>query len=450
VKGFDVGINLRLSSNITILNNVLCDNKCGIKLESSSSVVISRNTIVNNSQGILIIQKENNPLSSENIISENVIKNNEDGILLQNSNSNFICRNIIEENRLHGIRLENSSDNAVAENNLNANDFGIVIYGVWPNYELKDRIMKNKVANNKHGICSFQTCNNILKDNQMINNEVDFEVSAHELLYMINDVDTSNTINGKPICYVVNRQNIEVSGDAGYVAIINCSGVVVHHLNLADKQGVWLAYTRNSMVTRNILEHKKYGIYLFRSFNNVISENIIRNNSYGVYFNDAYNNSLLRNIVLNNNIGLYFGGPIPFRLCSNNTIHHNNFINNTKHVDDIHRSEPFSALAINTWDDGSEGNYWSDYKGLDENGDGIGDQPFIIDENNRDNYPLMNPVAFPDLENNNELISWTEPLPIKRIVATAVLMAILLVFVIIYFKKRDNQQAAILENFNNP
>lgn len=346
VKGFDVGINLRLSSNITILNNVLCDNKYGIKLESSSSVAISRNTIVNNSQGILIIQRgENYPLSSENIISENVIKNNDDSILLQNSNSNLIFRNIIENNRLHGIRLENSSDNAVAENNLNANDLGIVVYGVWPNYELKNRIMKNKITNNKHGIRLFQSCNNILKDNQMINNAVDFEVSAHELLYMINDVDTSNTINGKPIRYVVNCQNIEVSGDAGYVAIINCSGVVVHHLNLVGKQGVWLAYTKNSMVTRNLLENKKYGVYLFKSFNNIISENIIRNNSYGVYFNDAYNNTLLRNTILNNNIGLYFGGSIPFRLCSNNTIHHNNFINNTKHVDDIHRSEPFSCAC---------------------------------------------------------------------------------------------------------
>lgn len=55
----------------------------------------------------------------------------------------------------------------------------------------------------------------------------------------------------------------------------------------------------------------------------------------------------------------------------------------------------FPALAINAWDDGSEGNYWSDYKGLDENGDGIGGNPYIIDENNRDNYPLLTPRSIP-------------------------------------------------------
>jgi hypothetical protein len=58
--------------------------------------------------------------------------------------------------------------------------------------------------------------------------------------------------------------------------------------------------------------------------------------------------------------------------------------------------------SVNVWDDGfpSGGNYWSDYAGIDlysgpyqnETGsDGIGDTPYVIDENNIDHYPLMNP-----------------------------------------------------------
>jgi len=52
--------------------------------------------------------------------------------------------------------------------------------------------------------------------------------------------------------------------------------------------------------------------------------------------------------------------------------------------------------SINTtWDNGCEGNYWSIYNETDLNRDGIGDTPYIIDGNNQDNYPLMNPYWNP-------------------------------------------------------
>jgi len=72
-------------------------------------------------------------------------------------------------------------------------------------------------------------------------------------------------------------------------------------------------------------------------------------------------------------------------LSSNNTFYHNDFIDNAYHVD--------SERSTNVWDNGypSGGNYWSNYTGVDANSDGIGDTPYIINVNNRDRYPLMNP-----------------------------------------------------------
>jgi hypothetical protein len=78
-----------------------------------------------------------------------------------------------------------------------------------------------------------------------------------------------------------------------------------------------------------------------------------------------------------------------------NLFHHNNFINSSVY----HAYDPF----VNIWDNGSEGNYWDDAheQGIaDNDGDGIGDDPYIIPDetplidldNNRDYYPLMNPV----------------------------------------------------------
>jgi nitrous oxidase accessory protein NosD len=76
-------------------------------------------------------------------------------------------------------------------------------------------------------------------------------------------------------------------------------------------------------------------------------------------------------------------------LIRNNTVYHNNFVNNT---------EPLLLLgnasqSVNFWDYGKVGNYWSGYNGADANGDGIGDTPFTVDAFNVDRYPLMQPYV---------------------------------------------------------
>ncbi|RCV65691.1 component of the Tol biopolymer transport system [Methanophagales archaeon] len=84
---------------------------------------------------------------------------------------------------------------------------------------------------------------------------------------------------------------------------------------------------------------------------------------------------------------------------SNNKLYLNNFIDNT---DNLH-----SVLSTNLWNSSSKitytyngntytshlGNYWDDYSGHDENGDGIGDTPYNIDSES-DIYPLIDLFEF--------------------------------------------------------
>jgi hypothetical protein len=79
------------------------------------------------------------------------------------------------------------------------------------------------------------------------------------------------------------------------------------------------------------------------------------------------------------------GSCIYLSSSSNNSILHNNFIDNLWPIR--------SVYSRNTWDDGypSGGNYWTDHNPLDENKDKIGDTPYIMDENNADRYPLIYP-----------------------------------------------------------
>jgi parallel beta-helix repeat protein len=96
------------------------------------------------------------------------------------------------------------------------------------------------------------------------------------------------------------------------------------------------------------------------------------------------NQEIFQNTIRNNGIGIFVSGS------GTSIIYLNNFINNTHQV-----SIEESAKAI--WDDGSKGNFWSDYQSKYPNAteidsSGIGNTPYVINEDNVDHYPLMNQV----------------------------------------------------------
>jgi parallel beta-helix repeat protein len=151
--------------------------------------------------------------------------------------------------------------------------------------------------------------------------------------------------------------------------------------------------------------------------NNVIFENKITGNWFmGINLcgssNFIFDNYIANNIDSvheKNGFGISLGG------ANNNTFYRNTLINNSYNFRILEPS------YINYWDNGLEGNFWDGYNGSDNNGDGIGDTSYIIDENNQDNYPIMNYATIP------EFPSW------------AILPLFLtLVFVVTIYKKRLN------------
>ena len=325
-------------------------------------------------------------------ISGNILTNNTAGIFIYPAHNSSITRNSIFNNT-YGIELVSpSKNNSVSENIVTDNLHGITIYS--PSAK-NNRITRNYVTNNYLGISLSACKDNVLRDNIMAENKHNFDVFGKLLHHFMNDVDTSNTVNDKPIYYLVNQTNLLVDPakypQIGYLALINCDKTTIRDLHLSNNyQGVLLALSNNSLIQNVTITENCDGIVLIHSTNDTISECSILDNYSGLRLEESSNNTIYKNTISNNEEGLFMGDS------SYNEIFHNAFIQNKHNIMEVGLMGCFG----NSFDYGypSGGNYWGDYNGTDvysgpyQNetcSDGIGDTAYSSDTKNTDRYPLM-------------------------------------------------------------
>jgi parallel beta-helix repeat protein len=155
-----------------------------------------------------------------------------------------------------------------------------------------------------------------------------------------------------------------------------------------------------------------YGIIVGGSNNTLVGNYIVGTNGTGINLGTSSKNTIIGNHLTDNKVGISAANIYPEGSALDNIIYYNNFINNTKNVYN-ELIGPFATIAVNIWDNGTVGNYWSDYNGTDGNNDGIGDTPYVIDASNQDRYPLMNPVDIDSV--TVELPEWASPPSVRLI-----------------------------------
>jgi len=182
----------------------------------------------------------------------------------------------------------------------------------------------------------------------------------------------------------------------------------------------------NGLIIKNLnVKNFSIGMYLWTE-NNTVTGNAVSENIVGILLSGC-NNTITRNYIGKNDMGIFFGVNQPGDEPLNITLTHNSFTDNDVHFSGCFCEGYNTTETMHTWDDGEEGNYWSDYNGTDVDGDGVGDTPYVIDVQNQDRYPLTQIAATPP----------TAPSKLSiEILVAAIALPIIIVAAVIAYRKR--------------
>jgi parallel beta-helix repeat protein len=407
------------------------------------------------------------------------------GIYLWESSGNAVLNNTmaapISDGFQTGFWIHNSQHNLIDGNSITGfNEYGMLFQSSSTN----NQISNNTFADNKIDVYLGYSGSNTFTGNQLNSASENLEISYHSYEDFFQEIDTSNTIRGKPIYYWINEHDKAIPLDAGLVGLGNCTNITVQNLNISgNSEAIILHSTSNSIITKNLLNNNVVGVSLdeclnvtlteneiassngeciaLRSSNNIsVSQNllsgynsnglpssgislssanrcILRGNNLtrldrGISLATSLDNVVADNYIAHNGLGIYIymGGQNTIfqntlkenslwgmQLSSspaqtnNNIIYCNNFIHNTSTEGgtqgNLQVSNPwFFGPETNRWDNGTLGNYWSDYHTRYPNASeignsGVGDTFFEVNPNNIDHYPLLNPVPLPEVPSSS-------------------------------------------------
>jgi len=292
-------------------------------------------------------------------------------------------------------------------------------------------IINNTISNNGwwRGISlgtSFPDPSTVLRDNKLIGNDLvicfgdgrPWYPRPAASWYLSLDIDTSNTVGGKPVYYLKNQKNLVIDPttfpNVGQLGLVNSENITVKDTNLSGE--LLFAFTTDSTIENVSISRSNYGVNLAYSNRNKITQTILTSTMAGIVLMGSSSNAIMSNVISNSGYGVAGWSPVgwgsQFNIISDNTIsnneyygfsldgystgnmiYHNNIKNNIVQAYD-------QNPANNNWHhpDLLEGNYWSDYPGVDDGsgtgkhsiaGDGIGDTNIPWPGPGYDYYPFV-------------------------------------------------------------
>ncbi len=259
------------------------------------------------------------------------------GLILYNVNNATIFNNTMAENDGNGIDMILSSDNTIKKNNATTNRFGIYLEsgavnntidgnnassnsnaGIFASRADRGIIANNTISfNGQSGISAGSSPGLVISNNTISSNgnsggiymerntmaTITGNTLVKNSIFMWGDqlsgwnthtIDTTNTVNGKPVYYYKNQSNIAVPSDAGEVILANCTNMTVSGMDSGDSTvAVQVGFSSNTSIDNSNINQSHYAMMLCHSDHTFVNGSSMDSNYYGVYI--FYSNFILVN-----------------------------------------------------------------------------------------------------------------------------------------------------------
>ena len=489
------GFRLDGRTNVTIQNVKIVDCVQSIYLNNSSHNIIANNTLTSKILNVIpsrAILLEN--FSNYNKICGNIIEHEKNLTLSLDKYVVDIQKSLYNE--IVGNKITSNMPCIGLDERAHSNH--TVVSGNTITFNFKSEDFNEPFSDRRVRDASFWGFNTVFNTTFSNNILIGCSLYAHS---PSQNTIVNNTIDSKPILYLngVTDQVLE-GAEAGQIILENCLNMTVRNYDLSNivKVGIQLLCTNSSEISNykgsirlensfnnRITRSSCVEIALESSSNNTITRNSITNAegldlSSGIALDSSHYNTITENNItqnalncislessnhnlITNNDLTYSAQGLRFIASSENTVYSNNIAYNHHlgiHMNGGHNNLIFQNNFIYSfaggydsryiWDNGTIGNYWSNYNGTDENKDGIGDSPYSFSTNsymglgdtvNFDNFPLMKPPVdletILDFTDEEKPPSSSEPFPTVPVAAlTTIAIVVIVAGLLVYHKKR--------------
>jgi nitrous oxidase accessory protein len=253
------------------------------------------------------------------------------------------------------------------------------------------RVVDNRLDDVLFGIYLRQAPRSVVRDNTLCGKDLPVARRGDLVrLWYSNDVTIAGntTLGGRDVVLwysdrLTIRDNVVRGGRYG-LHFMYCDDATVAGNRLSvNSVGAFLMYSRRLRIERNwVVENRGvsgYGIGLKDVEDSRVDRNVLAANKAGLFLEHA-RGAVHANLIAGNDKGV-----VIFPSAQGNRFEANSFVDNGDQVEIAGFSD---TMTTNLW----RGNFWSDYRGYDADGDGTGDlayRPSRLFERISDNEPAL-------------------------------------------------------------